>query len=356
MSARLELSVSCYEGETPSFVAHELNRLYGGRYSSLAHFQIYGQAGQASTYVVRRQGQATSLFLYRRRAHQLRVLNEGIRLGHEEAARFATHMFAVDKSVSAVVFRCVDSQAGDFRLPCQRVPCAQDSVLALPSSLPQYMDSLGASTRSTIKYRMNKLKRDFPTFSFRVEERGSVAEQAIRDIIRLNRARMSRKDKVSAIDAQEERRIIDYVRECGFVGIATIDGRFCAGAITYRLGNNFAARILAHDAAFDAYRLGFVCAFLTIGACIEQGGAQFCFGWGQGEYKSHLGATQRQLHHVVLYRSRWHRLRHPWLVLQTAACGWLFRARMAWLPEGGRVRRAAAALLRAWRARSMGGK
>jgi hypothetical protein len=329
MSSCAELSVSCYEGETPAFVARELDRLYGARYSSLAHFQIYGLAGQASTYVVRTQGEATTLYVYRRRKRQVCVLNEGIRVGRDEAVRFASHMFDIDKGVSAVAFNFVQTEDGDFSFPHQREVCAFDTVLALPATLEQYMESLGSSTRSTIKYRLNKIKREFPSFKFQVFERDEVDERQLRDIVRMNRARMSRLDKVSAIDAQEERRIISYVRECGFVGIATIDGRLCAGAVTYRLGRNFAARVLAHDPAYDQYRLGFVSAFLTIGECIRQGGSEFCFGWGEGEYKTHLGATQRQLSHLVIYRSRWHALLNLGMVVRTAVAGFLFRARQS---------------------------
>lgn len=331
----------------------DLDRLYGARYASLVHFRIYGQTAQASTYVARVDGVASSVLLFRRRRQRVTVLNEGIELSPVVAADFASTVFHHDPAAGALHFRFVDTAAATLPYPSQCVPCGEDTVLTLAQHPRQYLDSLGGSTRATLKHRLNKLRRDFPSFTLAVHEKQDVDETALRAIIGLNRLRMAGKDKVPTIDAVEEDNIVRFVRERGFVTVATINGAVCAGAICYRLGRNFAARSLAHDPQYDPYRLGFLCAYLSICECVAaEPGGQFNFGWGQYEYKYHLGGKKRLLHQLVIYRSRWHRLRHADLVLQLALTGWHYRARR-WLDtaaqqERGAAGRLARAAKRAW--------
>jgi hypothetical protein len=325
---RSEYAISHHENDIPVFVGHELNRLYGGRYASLAHFKIYGNAKGAHTYVARKEGEATEVFLFKRRKQNAFVLNEGIKISREEAARFADYLFSIDKLTAAVNFNCVETDARDFAYPYLRVPCEEDIVLALPDTVERYLNSLGKATRSNLRTRLNKLKRDFPSFQFSVYEKEEADERHIREIIRLSRLRVTNKNKISIIDAEEEERIIRCVRECGFVCVATIDGRLCCGAVNFRLGRNFSARILANDPIYDNYRLGFACAFLTICECIKvQGSERFYFGWGENEYKVHLGGKPRQLSRLIIYRSWRHVLLNAGQALNTLLGSSLFRAR-----------------------------
>lgn len=320
-----------YENTILKQLELDLDRLYGARYASLAHFRIYGQAAQASTYVARVDGVASSVLLFRRRRGLVTVLNEGIELSAEEAAGFASTVFRSDAKAGALHFRFVDTAAAALPYPSLCVPCGEDTVLTLAQHPRQYLDSLGGSTRATLKHRLNKLRRDFPSFTFAVYEKDAVDETALRAIIGLNRLRMSGKDKAPGIDAAEEDNIVRFVRERGFVTVARIDGVVCAGAICYRLGRNFAARSLAHDPRYDPYRLGFLCAYLSICECVTaEPGGQFNFGWGKYEYKYHLGGRKRLLHQLAIYRSRWFQLRHAGLVARLLLTGWNYRARR-WL-------------------------
>jgi hypothetical protein len=235
-----------------------------------------------------------------------------------------------------VSFHFVEAAARAFAFPFQRAACGEDTVLELPASVEAYTARLGSSTRSTLNNRMNRIRREIPGFRFEVFEKQEVPVAQIREIIRLHRLRMASKGKVSAVDEAEEERIIAYVALCGFVALATSDGRPCAGAITYRLGSNFTARILAHDPAYGNYRLGFVCAYLTICQCIRAGNSRyFYFGWGQSDYTRHLGGCNRELVHLSLFRSRWHVLRHAWTALGALAGGCAFRTRR-WLVDTSR--------------------
>jgi len=322
------ITTASFEHEAPAFVGAELDRLYGTRYSSLRHFRVAGTAAAASTYVARTDGAVTTVFLYARRRGVVRVLNEGIRVEAGVAADFAADIFHRYPTVSAIHWHCVDTSAPVPGYPSQRLACAEDTVLPLPASAALYLASLGASTRANLKSRVNKLKREFPTFVFGVAERADVDPADVRHIIHLSRLRMQGKGKTSTIDAAEEERIVQAVAECGYVTTVHIGGQLCAGVVLYRHGSNFSARVLAHAPAYDRHRLGFVCAFLSISACAATpGSALFYFGWGRYDYKQHLGGRRRELATLVIYRSRWHALLQAPLAWSVRLGGLAFRWR-----------------------------
>jgi hypothetical protein len=157
-----------------------------------------------------------------------------------------------------------------------------------------------------------------------------VPVQHVRAIFRLSRLQTQAPGAGAPIDEAEEERIIAYVALCGFVTVALSGGRVCAGAITYRLGSNFTARVLAHDPAYGSYRLGIACAYLTICECIKAGDSRFFFfGWGQGAYSQALGGRKRRLVQLSLFRSRLHVLAHAGAAVGALLGGLAFAARRA---------------------------
>lgn len=299
------ISVTCHENEVPPFVADELERLYGNIYASLAQWQSVGAlSADVSTYVVRSGGHITSLLLFRRENRQVRVLNEGIAISSEELQRFAGYIFSRYSMVDVVSFHAVRPETAGLAFPCQRFNCLEDIVLTLPASDAAYLNMLGGATRNYIKRYMNKANRSFPSLSHRVYAAREADAQHIRDIVALNRARMTDKGKVPGIDAGELERIIGLVKECGLVSVVMINGRVAAGTINYRVGRNYFLEVIAHDPGYNEYRLGTLCCYLTICACIARGGDEYHFLWGKNEYKYRLLGVERALDHLAIYRSR----------------------------------------------------
>lgn len=299
------ISVVCHENEVPPFVAGELERLYGNIYASLVQLQAAGAlSADISTYVVRNGSHITSLFLFRRENRKVQVLNEGIAISGEELHRFADYIFSRYREVSIVIFHAVRPETGELAFPCQRFNCLEDIVLTLPATDTAYLNMLGGATRNYIKRYMNKATRSLPSFLHQEYVAQEVDPQHIRDIVALNRARMTEKGKVPGIDDSELERIIGLVRECGMVSVVMIDGRVAAGTVNYRVGRNYFLEVIAHDPKYNEYRLGTLCCYLTICACIARGGDEYHFLWGKNEYKYRLLGVERALDHLAVYRSR----------------------------------------------------
>jgi hypothetical protein len=344
-----QIDIQCHESEVPPFADAALDRLYSSLYASLAHRRIFNGVTNASTYVVRRNGAIVDLWLFRCEGGRVQVLNEGIPLDEEQVTRFTNYIFARYPSVSAISFHAVQAQVRKLRLPYQSFNCLEDMVLTLPSSAADYLASLGRSTRSYINRYQNRLRRDYPSFEFRVYSAHEVGEEHVRRVVELNHARMSAKGKTSINDEDTTQRIVQLAMECGMVCVISIDGKICAGTVNYRIGDNYFLEVIAHDPAYNDYRIGTICCYLTICECIANGAGEYHMLWGQDEYKTRMRAVRRDLDHLDIYRSRLHMLLNGDKALANA-CGARARQARLWLREARRqnnsMARWATALLR----------
>jgi len=201
--------------------------------------------------------------------------------------------------------------------------CSEDFVVDLPVSEAGYLRGLGPATRKNLRRHWNRLQREHPSAAYRVLAGVLATDWQVREIILLNAVRMRQKNVVPAIDEAETRRLIGMVHECGDVGLLTIGKKICAGTIIFRVGEDVSSRVIAHDPAYDTFRPGTLCCYLTICHCIEQGAKRFHFMEGHAQYKLDLLGQYRRLYHTVLYRSFWKMLRNAPEALRISGNGWL---------------------------------
>lgn len=316
-------SIVCHENEVPYFVESEMEALYGNIFSSLLEFRTYGwKATDTSTYVRHSGEQVQAIFLFERTGSHVRVLNESIWIEKEEIERFADFIFSHYPDISVIRFRAIETNAFGLRYPYQRFNHLEDITLALPESRDAYRAALGKNTRRNIKRYGDRLRKSFSDLQFHVYEKEDILERHVRALIGFNRQRMANKQIDSVIDEDETSRIVELSRACGIAGILTINGEIVAGAIAYRVGRNYFLNVLSHHPDFDDYSIGFICCYEAVCACIERGGKEFHFLWGRYDYKFALGAVQRNLDNVTVYRSRLHFLLNSRTAWKQAADGY----------------------------------
>lgn len=312
------IAIDCYLNEVPSFIEAELIRLYGSVFSSLAHFRVYGGIERISTYVARKGAEIACVLLFRIEGRRVCALNEIIRLDEREIARFCAYVFSAFPSVRVVSFNAVETAIRHLPFVHQRFNCSEDVALTLPDTAEAYFAQLGKATRKTIKHRLNQARKQFPSLRFEVRCSEDIDAAQVNEIVALNHARMAGKRKTSYLDDEEIDRLLRLVRAGGLVAAITIDGRTCAGTICSCVGGNYFSYVNAHDPAYDAYRLGTLCCYLTICECIARGGREFHLLWGRYEYKYLLAGRQRDLDHLDIYRSRAALWLHAGQVLRNA--------------------------------------
>lgn len=112
------------------------------------------------------------------------------------------------------------------------------------------------------------------------------------------------------------------------LSLLRLDGRICAGTINFRAGDNYFLEVIAHDPAYNDYRLGTLCCYLTICECIAREGKEYHFLWGAHDYKFRLLGVQRELDHLTIYRSRRHALLYPRTVWRNWRLEWERKSRL----------------------------
>ena len=315
------VTVEIHAGELPPGVDTAMQALYGNIHSSFAHLRIYGGLDDVThCYVARRHDRLLAVFLFRIDGGVVHVINEGMAVDGEEMDRFAGHVFSTWRSVAAICLHAVESSVMALRFPFQQYACTANIVLPLPATADEYVAGLGKNMRRNLRRYMDKLRRDHPSFRYDVYEKGDASEHQLRAIIDLNRTRIAGKNIRYALDDEEEK-VIALVRECGFIGVMTIDGRVVGGSAGYLAGSNYFFKVISHDPTYNEYSAGILCCYLTICECIARGCKEYNFMWNEYEYKFALGAHSRSLHHLVVYRSRLRLLLRPRLALANAPGG-----------------------------------
>lgn len=298
------IAIECHENQVPPFVEAELDQLYGHINSSLSHFRFNRQAREASTYIARIDNRPIAILLFKRDKGTVSVINEMIRIEEEEILRFVNYIFTVYGSVSRVSFSLIHKDIFRLPFPSQQFDFSEDIVLTLPATPQAYSASLGKNMRRNIKRYSDMLARDYPSYRYQVYETEEISEQHVRDIIDLNKIRISGKNIAFGITDEETEWIVRLVKVCGLVGVATVDGRVCGGAIGFRIGANYFMHIIAHDPQYNDYSLGILCYYRTICEGIVRNGKRFHFAWGRYEYKYRLLGVQQDMAHLDIYRTR----------------------------------------------------
>ncbi len=341
LKASGKMTISCYENDIPEFIENDLLRLYGSIYSSLAQFRIYYRGNDVSTYIVRKNGEIETVFLFTRDADKVRVVNEVFIANEEDIQRFSSYVFSTMPTVNSISFKAIRTDLRQLPYPFQRANHLEDIVVELPATVDAYLASMGGSTRRKIKRSTERLISAFPSFDFKVQLAQEIDEASIRAVIELNHSRMAIKNKLSLIDPRESERMIRFAKECGMLCTVWIDGRLCAGALAFRSGSSYFLNVIAHDTAYDNYWLGTLCCYWAVCQGIERQAKEFHFLWGRYDYKYMLKGVLHELDNLVIYRSRKTMLSHSSSVLSFIARASRRRAQL-WLHASQRENKSSA--------------
>ncbi len=284
----------------PEFAGPLLETLYGSLYSSLPQLAL-GNLDNVNTYLAGAGERPQALFLYALDRRRARVVNEGMQMNAAEAARFARQLFRRFPDTDRIAFHAVALDNKPVAPPALQFSLDEDIVIDLPASEAEYLASLGKSTRKSLRQRRARAQG----LSHRLVPGHAVDEQLIDRIIGFNHARLTAKQRVSALDERAARQLLALVRACGMAGVACLDGRLCGGTLACRFGDDVYSLVNAHDPAFDPLGMGNLCRHLMIVAAIDAGARRFHLLGGNFSSKRVCGARRQALQHLLIYRDRW---------------------------------------------------
>lgn len=293
-----------YTKEIPSYVGTELERLYECIYCTLGRFAIYGEDADASTYVARRDGQISAVIIFRFVGSCLFVINQQMHISPIDLLQFVATVFRRYKTIRRIRFYAMESTFDDIGYSFVKFPSVEENIIYLPSTPEQFMSSLGTSTRRNLRSSERKLLKSFPSFRYEIRHGAEVPEQTIREIFALSDLRMEVKKQNKYLEGKNAECIVRLVQLHGYVGIATINGRICAGNICYCVGTRYFMHIVAHDPEFDVFMLGKLSLYWASCDCINRGGRECWLMGGGRRHKSRFSAQTKHLNTIIIFRSR----------------------------------------------------
>jgi CelD/BcsL family acetyltransferase involved in cellulose biosynthesis len=311
-------TLSWLEEPLPGSLEPELAALYQNPFSTLSFVRLFNPGVAPMALVVRRAGEVQHILLARRTGHRVEVLNGAVPFSEADLALFLEAIFDRYPAVDLIAFHPFQAPPIRLSFPHQLGVVEEDIVVTLSPTVAEYRKRLSSKSRKTIDHKLVLLKRDHPEYCFRATPGPELEEATIREVLRLQRARMAVHGRKSGIDDAYEDRIVALARTCGLVGIVTIQGRIAAGAITYSVGSQCFMHVIAHDSEYNHLSLGRLCMYLMICHCIERGDKEFHFLWGQHGFKYQFLGVNRELVALTVYRSRMARLIHPLAYAQAA--------------------------------------
>jgi hypothetical protein len=317
-------SEDVYENVIPDFVPAELERLYGNTFSSFLAEHV--QESDTCTYVACKAGVTDTILLFKMRKRRIQVLNAAIHIAPEQIRRFASFILARYPTIQVIGLTSVTSGLLGNEYPIQRFRISEDYVLSLPSTVAAYKAGLGKATASGMRAKQNRLMRDIPEVSFQVRSGTDIDDSMLQAIFCLKNA-----GRRGRLDEEQQAWLRKVVRTHGFLGVTLIDGRVGAAALSTRIGSRLFLHVLAHDRAFDTYSLGMLNTYLAVCAGIQDGAREYHFLWGSGIWKRRLGAAERQLENIFVYRSRAARLASSRLVIANLLAAHWRRLRLGML-------------------------
>jgi hypothetical protein len=327
-----DVSIAYYDA-VPAFLDAKLDRLYQHLNSSLCHYAVKRRAEGVGAYIAAVDGVPTAIFLLRHEKRRISVINEMIGIAPAEIERFSHYMFARFPSVATIRFSLIGKEIGTLSYPYQQYGHGEDVVVSLPATEDAYFSSLGSKLRHNIRHQMKAIAADHPGLEFRTLENGAIEERHIDDLIELKKKNMDEKKVRFGLEADEIGWMRERAKSGGLLVAAFLDGKVCAGSLSFRIGDNYFAQVVAYDTRFMKYSPGLLCAYIAMREKIVRGAKEAHLSWGRQEYKFKLKGVLREMACLDIYRSRVHYLLNAPKLARNALATSITDAKLAMLDK-----------------------
>jgi CelD/BcsL family acetyltransferase involved in cellulose biosynthesis len=167
---------------------------------------------------------------------------------------------------------------------------------------------------------MSRVLRDFPSFTSRFFINEQIDEDLIRKIIKFSENKINANGVKLFHDVGQ---ILALAKMCGFVSVLLINGRVCAGLVSYQIDSNYFGAITGYDPQYGKHGVGKICFHLTICESILRGGAKYDLGGGLFAYKQRMLAQTCSMDELNIYRSYGKMLVNFDMVAKAAAAGYV---------------------------------
>ncbi len=172
-----------------------------------------------------------------------------------------------------------------------------DNITELPSSLDEFIQSLGKKTRQHLKWYKRQLEKDGIQIDKHITNKINT-DEVFREVYRLNNERCISK----GFEGGARPEWYNVVKEEGGIIYYTCEDVVIAGCIYTICGDTLFLHTIAHDNDFNSYNIGNLILLDTIEFAIQSGVKKFNFLWVACEYKKRFNATNYPLYSLTVYK------------------------------------------------------
>jgi len=218
----------------------------------------------------------------------------------------------------ATVTRASEQDARRIRGPfyrCVAVAASDDTIIELPGSSGEYVETLGRQTKKHLPYYLRRLRRERSgDFQWTRASAADISLELFSALVALNRRRIENKGSRSLWNDKMVRQRWRLAQETGLLVGLQLQGELVGGTLCYLHNHEAYLALIGHDPAYDRLNIGSICLWQTIEYLIELKVARFHLLWGASFYKRQFGGETESLFEITVFRSPlvalvWHAVR-----------------------------------------------
>jgi hypothetical protein len=301
-----DLGATVHRGHVPQELPEELPDLYSSLSSTLDWFVTQDQTWPNGACTLE---EPRHVVLLHHDGDTINVLNRAFACEPREAQRICRALLRAYPGVQRIRLE-VGFPPSQLSLPHRIVEALDYMVIDLPGSADAYYQSLGKSTRKTIRGYTNRLQRAYPDVRTEVVEPGARCRELVDQVVEWKIQRFREGDRITYWDTNRglADRVTSLLQRCGWVRITSIGGAEVAIHLCFRVGSTAFALEGAHDPAYEDARLGFLTMYQAVCAAADAGATHFSGLEGSTQAKTLLGAKPVPAVRLSVFRSQLSRL------------------------------------------------
>lgn len=174
----------------------------------------------------------------------------------------------------------------------------------LPETENIFNQSLRDSVRTRLRYKENKLFRQFPRASFVMTKCLDINENNIRDLVNIYTKRSKIKGYNQSLTPESLMKLLPLIQKVGYLFMLKNDGNTCAAILCLTQNRTMFLQYITHDPQYDKYSPGLNCLHFAIRKCIEMKFEIFNFQPMHMKYKDDFGALTEEVETIIYARNR----------------------------------------------------
>jgi len=294
------MSIECFKGLPLEYESFLVER-YDSYVTNCRYYEIFHPTSDINYMLIHEDNHLIELIIFIKDGFTATCLNALVGINENIIKEFSRNIFEKYPAIQEIKIEASYTEY-TFRRVVLSIR-SHDFIINLPSTIDDYYQELGRTTRSHMRNYKNKLQRDYPGVNYITKVGDEINEETIDKIMRLNFERIKQKGEIPHKDHTYVSVLYKYTLNYGCVSYIEIDGLIVAGCIAIISNKSMSLLIISHDNNYSRYNVGQICMVYLIQISIERDLKTLHLLWGELEYKKRFLAKPHPMNSYVIYKT-----------------------------------------------------